>query len=234
MISRSTDVRHALRARQRGFLLNPFRFGDGGGGGGGDPHFANVVLLLHGQGADGSTSITDSSSFGKTCSVSGTAAIDADKFLFGSSSLYSGAAGYFIASLGTDGSMSGDFTIEFFASGSVGQVLFAASGAGYLYNNNFQDYGGSVLALSTNMSAATWTHFAISRSGSTLYGFRDGVQTGTRTYSGTVNLQTLNFGRYIPNNNLYFTGHYAEIRVTKGVGRYTAAFTPPTAAFPDS
>lgn len=33
-IDRSTDVRAALRSRQRGFLLNPFRFGAGGGGGG--------------------------------------------------------------------------------------------------------------------------------------------------------------------------------------------------------
>ncbi len=33
MIDRSTDIRAALRRRQGGFLLNPFRFGGGGGGG---------------------------------------------------------------------------------------------------------------------------------------------------------------------------------------------------------
>lgn len=32
MILRSTDIRSALRSRQRGFLLNPYRFGGGGGG----------------------------------------------------------------------------------------------------------------------------------------------------------------------------------------------------------
>lgn len=32
-LSRSTDIRGALRLRQRGFLLNPFRFAGGGGGG---------------------------------------------------------------------------------------------------------------------------------------------------------------------------------------------------------
>lgn len=32
-IVRSTDIGRALRSRQRGFLLNPFRFGGGGGGG---------------------------------------------------------------------------------------------------------------------------------------------------------------------------------------------------------
>jgi hypothetical protein len=36
MILRGTDVRSALRARQRGFLLNPYRFGVSGGGGDGD------------------------------------------------------------------------------------------------------------------------------------------------------------------------------------------------------
>lgn len=34
MILRNTDIRAALKSRQRGFLLNPFRFGGGGGGGG--------------------------------------------------------------------------------------------------------------------------------------------------------------------------------------------------------
>ena len=31
-----------------------------------------------------------------------------------------------------------------------------------------------------------------------------------------------------------FKGHIDDVRLTKGVARYTSAFTPPTAAFPDS
>jgi hypothetical protein len=34
VISRSTDIRSALRSRQRGFVLDPYRFGSAGGGGG--------------------------------------------------------------------------------------------------------------------------------------------------------------------------------------------------------
>lgn len=42
-IDRSTDVRAALRSRQRGFLLNPFRFG----GGGGSPSFPSSGLVSY-------------------------------------------------------------------------------------------------------------------------------------------------------------------------------------------
>ena len=55
MILRSTNVRAALRRRQRGFLLNPYRFG----GPSGDPHWAHVVMLLRGEGTDGSGIVYD-------------------------------------------------------------------------------------------------------------------------------------------------------------------------------
>lgn len=52
MIDRSTNVRRALRQRQRGFIINPFRFGGGGGGGGGvtawDPANTAASITLSG------------------------------------------------------------------------------------------------------------------------------------------------------------------------------------------
>lgn len=47
MILRSTDIRSALRSRQRGFLLNPYRFGGGGGSTPGIDSYATGVKALH-------------------------------------------------------------------------------------------------------------------------------------------------------------------------------------------
>jgi len=47
MIDRSADVRGALRRRQRGFIINPFRFGAGGVPGAGAALPIMSGLLLH-------------------------------------------------------------------------------------------------------------------------------------------------------------------------------------------
>jgi hypothetical protein len=55
---------------------------------------------------------------------------------------------------------------------------------------------------------------------STQYGNSDTLWLGLYSYSG---------GTIIP-----FTGYIDEVRITKGVARYTANFTPPTTPFPNS
>jgi len=87
---------------------------------------------------------------------------------------------------------------------------------------------------STNLNVLDRVHYEVSRVGSTIRGFRNGKLTGSQTYAGTVNLQTLRFGMFVPNGNLYWEGKYGQIRVTKGVGRHTADFNirpVPTTAY---
>lgn len=200
-----------------------------------DPYFANVVLLLHGEGANGSTTFTDHSSFGKTVSVTGSTEVSTAQYKFGGSSIKGAVSSRLTCSLGTDGSMTADFTIEVYARDGDGTVIFAGpSGQGYLYNHKFHDYGATALDISTAQTGGDWNHYAISRTGSTIYAFKNGTLTDSDTYSGTVNLTTLYFGYYPPNNNLHFDGYYDEIRVTNGVGRYTSGFTPPASQFPDA
>lgn len=200
-----------------------------------DPHFASVVLLLHFDGSNGSTTIVDSSPVGNTVTCVGTAAISTAESKWGGSSGKGANNSYFNVALGaTNGSMTGDFTIEGWTRGSFAEVYLMAVGAGYLYNSAFQSYGGPNVAMTALGGSLVWQHWAISRVGSTVRGFVNNVLTGTQTYAGTVNLQTLRLGMYVPNGNLYFTGNHDDIRITKGVGRYTDVLLPAVAGpFPN-
>ena len=75
----------------------------------------------------------------------------------------------------------------------------------------------------------TWNHFAVSRSGTSIRLFLNGVLGNTVTYSGALTDHTSPFtvgGQYGGANA--FTGYVSDIRLVKGTAVYTAAFTPPT------
>ena len=84
----------------------------------GDPNFANVTLLLHGDGTSGSTTITDSSSTPKTITVNGNAQIDTAVKKFGTGSIeFDGTNSNLTLASGLIGS--DDFTIEYFVQGDT-------------------------------------------------------------------------------------------------------------------
>ena len=246
-------------------LLNPFRFGAVGG----DPSFANVALLLHCEGADASTTFTDSSGTPKTMTARENAQIDTSQFKFGlASGLFDGSGDAVTAadSSGWDFG-SGSFTVECFvrfnalpASGNA-QVLLSqwsnttaqaawflglVNNAGnYQLNFAYTTNGTTQVNNSRNVTVTTgtWYHVAVARSGNTMRYFLDGVQagadidvTGVTIFNSTsllaVGAQVNNPAT--PTFNFSVNGHLDEVRITKGVARYTSDFTPPSAAFPDS
>lgn len=83
-----------------------------------------------------------------------------------------------------------------------------------------------------------WTHVAFVRSGNTFYGFIDGqldiqvVAPGTLFDSSALDLWMGRWG----NGGLYSDNgtKFDEIRVSKGVARWTAPFTPPAAPYGDN
>ena len=145
----------------------------------------------------------------------------------------------------------GNFTIEmwvrpdtineidglFATSGGAGSnpkfVVFFESGVPKVHINNLGS-GSKFYAASSAVTVSVWTHIAFVRSGSTWYWFINGVQSATGSDSTNITFTTQpTFVGY--GGEVYFTpfdGFIQDLRVTKGVARYTAGFTPPALPFP--
>ena len=98
-----------------------------------------------------------------------------------------------------------------------------ASGNIYIYNAATTISGGSV-------STSTWHHWAFTRSGTDQKLFLNGTQVGS-TYTTSRNFTDNKF-RIAGNHSggELFTGYQSDVRITKGLARYTSNFTAPTAA----
>lgn len=84
------------------------------------------------------------------------------------------------------------------------------------------------------MTSGTWTHIAVTRSGTTFRAFVNGVINNAFTFTSSASLasipaQTLFIGDRT-NGDTSMNGYLDDLRITK-FARYTANFTPPTAAF---
>jgi len=79
----------------------------------------------------------------------------------------------------------------------------------------------------------TWYHIALVRNGSTFTPYINGVAGTATTSSATLASSTLPFSiGAVGNGQSPFNGYIDDFRITRGLARYTASFTPPTQAFP--
>jgi hypothetical protein len=132
-----------------------------------------------------------------------------------------GTAGIF--SKGSPGGLSSiTWSLEFSSSNNyVALYIYAANSGAY------------VITGSTNIITSSWNHIAVTRSGNETKLFVNGTQDGS-TYTGNYTVADggdfyLGGGFYAPTSRT-ITGYMSDFRVTKGLARYTANFTPPTAA----
>lgn len=226
---------------------------------GGDPHFDKVSLLLHMDGADGSTTFTDNSPGSKIVTAYGGARISTAQSKFGgASAVFDGISDYLSAPAHADFDFgTGDFTLEawvFQAASSAYSAIICrqqnvgAEGLFQLRLNSGKpefvfcansSWSVVTLAAAQSIAANSWTHIALSRLGGIGMLFVDGVLADTKSIAGTLNVAgrpltigVLNDG---DSTNLlaFFSGHIDEARITKGLARYTANFTPPSTPFPD-
>lgn len=201
-----------------------------------------TTLMLHCDGADASTTFTDSSLAPVTVTVNGDAQIDTAQSKFGGAAGLFDGTGDFLTISNTDGTVSAaqDFTIDCW----VRLANIAASDVPWAFGSPtrptlllttgsiaLQIGGTSRLSASSVIAANTWYHIAVSRSSGDFRLFLDGVQIQTTYFDNGAFVPTTNFRIGISALGTKFQGWIDEFRFSKGIARWTAGFTPPTAAY---
>jgi hypothetical protein len=207
-----------------------------------DPYFSSVVLLLHGD-----SNFIDSSSYNRTLTINGEVTANGSP-KYGNYSLnFDGNGDYLTLSSSNELVLeTSDFTIEAWIyprSWNNSNALIIGSNT----NNSVQisRYGTSStqfgLALSgvswlisdANLPAINvWTHIAIIRASGVIKIYINGVQSGS-SYTGTANFSSPIYA-IGGNGSNDFDGLIDELRITRGVARYTSNFTPSPVPFPVS
>jgi hypothetical protein len=228
-----------------------------------DPYWTKVVLLAHFDGADNSTTITDTSpSNHSAITINGntrirTAASGVTPPL-GQSMLYVDGTGDYITITDNKSDWAfgtGDFTIECWflrkaytdAAVIVGAWAGTAATSAWLISQGsaggaangirFGMSNGSSFAFvesSNNLiTTDTWAHIAVCRAGTTLKIFVNGIVVYSGTNSTNISpVTSLGIGGVT--NGTYTSNCYIDdLRITKGVARYTSNFALPTTEYPD-
>lgn len=202
-----------------------------------DPHFANVSLLLPMFGADQGTVFTDYSPTPKTITRYGDArTVTAQSKYYGSSGYFDGSGDYLTVPASGFLSGSGDATVEAWVypeTTSGTRVICSQSSIGFnfelrndtglglwLAGPDTYRYGGTV-------SNLAWSHIAFTKQGDTFRLFVNGVLVSTTTQAVSFSGTSCSVGSS-PTATLPYKGYIEDLRITKGVARYTANFTPPT------
>ncbi|CAB4147554.1 Concanavalin A-like lectin/glucanases superfamily [uncultured Caudovirales phage] len=216
-----------------------------------------VSLLLHMDGTDGSTSIVDSGPNALTVTRVGTPTISTAQSQFGGASLNLPGSSYLtVPNSAVSGLNATNWTIETWiymsAIPSIASIVGCSNGSGgvpkFFMNLNmstsfvaqsnrvgFHLYNGGDRWINAAYTWATntWYHIAAVQNGSSVTLYVNGQSVGSMAFTIASGI-TGNF-RIGTDGETYkiLVGRMDELRVTKGLARYTTNFTPPTAAFPD-
>ena len=105
-------------------------------------------------------------------------------------------------------------------------------------NNQLLWYSMTTQVVSTTGSTLannTWSHVAVVRNSGTVTIYIDGINRGSAANATnyTPGNYALEIGQGVVTSSYPFEGYIDDLRITKGVARYTANFTPRSRAFPD-
>lgn len=202
----------------------------------GDPYWNNTVLMLHFDGSLNSTTIPDTT--GKTVTSTGVTLSNTYHRFGGMSGAfsYSGHTYLTIPSNVDFDFRTGDFTLEAWilstAATGVNQMIMCHQfgGISFYLDTNMrlafaQDNVVMKVTGTTTLNSETWYHVAATRSNKKLRIFVNGIQEGSDVLDYTDYKSTSNMiiGAGSP-TQCWYSGAMDELRITKGVARYTSNF----------
>jgi hypothetical protein len=227
----------------------------------GDPYYNSVSLLLHGN---GSLTDTSSSPKTVTAIGSAATSTAQAKFGSASLASLAAGDFYTVPDSAAFDFGSGDFTIECWlypVAGHTGyrqlfgkrattatvapiQAYIAPDGVLGVLFADAASASSTAWTATINASSAPavgqWSHFAMVRSGSVITVYLNGASVGSSAAIGSnalaQNASALCIGSTWSGGagEAYFGGYIDEFRVSKGIARFTAAFTPSTSAYADA
>jgi len=117
-----------------------------------------------------------------------------------------------------------------YGSGSGGYIAFSA----YVSNTAIADY---YTTPPLNLGTDTWVHVALVRNGTSIYIFVDGVSKtlttataiGSSAMLSLTGVLKVGYEQYVV--PAYFSGYIDELRISKGIARWTSGFSVPTAPY---
>lgn len=217
-------------------------------------------LLLHCNGIDASKKFIDSGVTGHTITANWNAQIATTNKKFGSGACkLSGSGDCLIIPDHADFDFSGGvFTIDMWVyitdigeqclyyqqSSSNDNIslgtnnLLSGEPAGFMFR--IRAGGSSIVSLSSNMGSSIrnkWVHVAVVENGDNWYLFQNGVLMDSNVNTNRAanylsNILIGSYGLLSPPAGSYLKGYVDEIRVSKGIARWTSNFTPPTGEYP--
>lgn len=211
--------------------------------------------MLHFDSGDGSTVFNDDSPYYATITPYGGVYQSAGDKVFGTSSAYfDGIDDYLGTAVSDELDFGlGDFTIDFrmkyidtannFPGVMSNGYTSFQSGCVWIHADAVNDSkitfgirsGSTTYSIAGSFTKSSWTHVAIVRSVGQIKLYINGSSTGTPfTFSGAVNLGVngLNIGKSSwDSTNGFYKGYLDELRISKGIARWTSNFTPRTSAY---
>jgi YD repeat-containing protein len=217
----------------------------------GDASYASVSSLLHLDGGNGTTAITDNGPAHHTWTSTGNAALSTAQSRFGGASFNPGS-GVAVSPVTADYLFgSGDFTVEawvfrtatpasagaivtLWATGKCSWYLGVDASNRLVFFSSTTGSGGFSFPAFGFVPSNAWVHVAAVRQGANLRFFINGALAGQTAidwalYAPVGSNATLGAAGDVIQQ---WPGYIDEVRITKGVARYTGAFAVPTTRFP--